>query len=324
MGLFSGITKSLFGSGGEAAAGDAVQRAQELGKDVSFKPYTVTTSLGGSQYDPTTGQITSSLDPRLAGIQSTALTGAGSMFGQAASFDPTQRAQDIFSQQAAMLQPQFEQQRQQMQQDLFGSGRLGMRLAGGAAGAGEGTGMVQPDAFGLGLAQQQTLAGLAADSRSQAFQEQGQLQDLATNMLSAGMSPAQMEQNLIGLGADIETARSAAAAARGTLELSPYEQLSEMQSKNRDDDMNLTGTIAKSLFSDARLKDNIKLTNVLPNGISVYSWTWKDKSINQPTFGVLAQDLLEVLPEAVKLDASGFYKVDYSHPELDGVYNVEA
>jgi len=249
MGLFSGITNALFGKGGSAVSDEAIRKAAELGKEVNFKPYTVTTSLGGSQYDPTTGQITSSIDPRLAGIQSTALTGAGSMFGQAASFDPTQRAQDIFSQQAAMLQPQFEQQRQQMQQDLFGSGRLGMRLAGGAAGAGEGTGMIQPDAFGLGLAQQQTLAGLAADSRGQAFQEQGQLQDLATGMLAAGMSPAQMEQNLIGLGADVETARSAAALGSGQLQLDPYSQKAQMMSQERGQNAGFFGAVIGGALS---------------------------------------------------------------------------
>ena len=55
--------------------------------------------------------------------------------------DGEQRARDIFRTSSALLEPEFEQQRQQLQSDLFGSGRLGLQLAGETAGAG--TGMVQ-------------------------------------------------------------------------------------------------------------------------------------------------------------------------------------
>ena len=71
---------------------------------------------------------------------------------------------------SALLEPEFEQQRQQLQSDLFGSGRLGLQLAGETAGAG--TGMVQPDAYGLGLAQSRALADLGLSSRDQALEEQ--------------------------------------------------------------------------------------------------------------------------------------------------------
>ena len=74
--------------------------------------------------------------------------------------------------QSALLEPSFEQQRQQLQSDLFGSGRLGLQLAGETAGAG--TGMVQPDAYGLGLAQARALAETSALARQQAQQEQQQ------------------------------------------------------------------------------------------------------------------------------------------------------
>ena len=49
--------------------------------------------------------------------------------------DGEQRARDIFAKSSALLEPEFEQQRQQLQSDLFGSGRLGLQLAGETAGA---------------------------------------------------------------------------------------------------------------------------------------------------------------------------------------------
>lgn len=243
MGLFSGITDSLFGKGGSGTAQQAVDRARELAPDIRFKSYGVTSSLGGTQYDPTTGQVTSSLNPAMQGIQTSALGGAQNLFNQASSFDAGQRSQDIYNEQLALMQPAFEQQRQQMQQDLFGSGRLGMRLASGAAGAGEGGGMVQPDAFGLGLAQQQTMAGLAADARGQALGEQAQLQDLATGMLSAGMSPAQLELELMSAGLNQEIARSGAQQGAAQTELMPYDSLANQQSASRGQNASFFGSL---------------------------------------------------------------------------------
>ena len=147
--------------------------------------------------------------------------------------DGEQRARDIFAKSSALLEPEFEQQRQQLQSDLFGSGRLGLQLAGETAGAG--TGMVNPDAYGLGLAQSRALADLGLSSRDQALEEQNQAYqqalggyqtNLATgqqqlaNLLSGFQgafgtygSVADLEQSLVNAGLSIEQARSAAQSA---------------------------------------------------------------------------------------------------------------
>ena len=62
-----------------------------------------------------------------------------------------------------------------MQNNLFGSGRLGLMLAGGASGAGAGSGMVSPDAFGLARGQGQAMTDLYANSRAAAMQEGDQM-----------------------------------------------------------------------------------------------------------------------------------------------------
>lgn len=80
-----------------------------------------------------------------------------------------QQATDLFNQRSALLQPQFDQQNTNAQQSMFGGGRLGLRLAGEGLGAGQGSGMMQPDAFGIQQAQSQALAGLAAQSTNDAF-----------------------------------------------------------------------------------------------------------------------------------------------------------
>ena len=74
-----------------------------------------------------------------------------------------------------VLNPVFAQQQNQLQNNLFGSGRMGLMLAGDAAGAGTGGGMVNPDAFGLAKGQGQAITDLYSGSRAAAMQEGNQL-----------------------------------------------------------------------------------------------------------------------------------------------------
>jgi hypothetical protein len=242
MSFFSGITNALFGKGGAGTAGEAVARARELGAQSVFRPYTVTTGAGTAQYLGD-GQYQTTLSQPYQDILGTSLAGAGSLFEQAAAFDPTARAGEIFSEQAALLQPQFEQQATALQNRLFGSGRLGLRLAGEGAGLGTGSGMVQPDALGLGTMQQQTLAQLAAQSRGQAFGEQAQLSQLAGGMLGAGMGISGLESQLMAQGLDAETARAAAAYASGTMQLSPYQTKAQIEQDQRGQNAGFFGSV---------------------------------------------------------------------------------
>tara|TARA_R100001460_G_scaffold7778_2_gene19526 strand:- start:15351 stop:16184 length:834 start_codon:yes stop_codon:yes gene_type:complete len=144
------------------------------------------------------------------------------------------REQQILQEQTALLEPELERQRQQLRSDLFGSGRLGLQLSGEAVGAGAGTGMISPDAYGLGLAQSRALAELAPEARRLAATErlqdfglqselyninQAARQQQLANLLSglgAGMGTFRdvlgIEQGLIGQASGLEQARAAATA----------------------------------------------------------------------------------------------------------------
>ena len=235
--------KVLGGGGGKSA-----KPAQPYA-GAQFQPYSYTNQVGSTTGTPQ-GQygfnVTSQIDPQLTSLGQSALGYAQpfleSYLGQTTRELPLfsgvdsgeQRAADIFGQQSALLQPQFAQQRQQLSNDLFGSGRLGLQLSGETAGAGD-VGMVNPDAYGLGLAQSRALAELSAQSRAQAQQEQQQMftqamqgfavneqqrQQQAANYLGGFQgalggfsSVAELEQALVNQGLNIESARSAAQAA---------------------------------------------------------------------------------------------------------------
>jgi len=323
-------------------------------KGAQFQPYTYTSTIGTTTGKPSglAFNVGSNIDPQLTALQQTAL-GATQPFlqgylGQAQEAIPMfsgvddgeQRAADIFRTQSALLQPEFAQQRQQLQSDLFGRGRLGLQLAGETAGAG--TGMVQPDAYGLGLAQSRALAELSSSARTQAQGEQAQAFEQAlggytTNLatrqqqlsnllggLQTGLGTAgtvtEFEQNLVNQGLSIEQARSAAQAssAQGGAALA---QAGTKASGGMFGDLLSGAAQAAAAYygakgSDKKLKTNIKKVGQLPSGLPTYTWDWKEEFKhlvgNQPTLGVIAQEAMELFPEAVSMHADGYLQVDYS------------
>jgi len=242
------LVDSLIGKGGSGVAQQGIEEAARRAEQAYFRPYTVTASgTGTAGYDPTTGAVTSTLAPTYAGMQAGATLGSAGLIpglieavGQApqqfqgygqglmnlaalrSAQAPQQfgytpdlagRTQEIFGQQAEMLQPEFQRQATELQGRLFGSGRLGLRLAGESQGLGEDSGMVSPEALGLGRSQQQILANLATTSRQQALGEEAQRyqQELGT----FGTNVAQQQQALQNLLATQGQGFSQAAQAYG-------------------------------------------------------------------------------------------------------------
>lgn len=257
------IGGSLFGGGGGGGVGggvgmskEAIAEAKRRADQTYFKPYTVTTGTGSTSFDPSSGYSTQ-LNLPYQQIMGTALGGAQNLYGQLASFDPAQRAAQVYGEQAALLQPAFQQQATDLQSRLFGSGRLGLRLAGESQGLGAGSGMVSPDALGLGRAQQQTLADLAAQARTQAFGEASQLGQLAGGMLGSATSISDLERQLMAAGLDAETARSNASAMAGKLATGQFSDAVSAQNRAQTNQQNLISGIAggfqggRGLFSNS-------------------------------------------------------------------------
>jgi len=174
----------------------------------TFKPITFRSGSGTSVLDES--GLSTSLGEDFAGLSGLVGDGTG-LLGQAgvqaqqapdqfnANFDPSGRAQSLFDERSALLEPAFAQQRAQGNEAMFGSGRLGLRLAG--EGVGAGSGMVQPDAFGMNQAQSQALAQLSAQSTNDAFGQE--LQRAGLDMSQFGLNQGAQQQqfaNLMGSG----------------------------------------------------------------------------------------------------------------------------
>ena len=81
--------------------------------------------------------------------------------------------------------------------------------------------------------------------------------------------------------------------------------------------LNAAGTIASIVAaSDIRLKENVMKIDEVQPGVGWYTWDWNDTAkamgIDDPTEGVIAQELKEVDPSAVIMGDDGYYSVDYS------------
>jgi len=69
--------------------------------------------------------------------------------------------------------------------------------------------------------------------------------------------------------------------------------------------------------SDIRLKSNIEKIGELNSGINLYRWEWNEVADqigvgDQPTVGVLAQELIEYRPDLVVKGHDGYFRVNYS------------
>jgi hypothetical protein len=193
-------------------------------------------------------------------------------------FEQAQRAAEADvarQQQMAMFAPQFELQARQQQAGLLG-GLQGQQL--------QQLGLLG----GIG-AQQQMLQQRAIDAQRGEFAR------------ALGYGPQQVSLLQAGMGTPL-ISTSGTSSERG----SSAEGVGQAAAA--------IGTIM-GLFSDKKLKENIKLIGKSANGHNLYTWNWNDKAkelgINSPTTGVIAQEVMKYMPEAVFKDSSGYYKVNY-------------
>ena len=73
---------------------------------------------------------------------------------------------------------------------------------------------------------------------------------------------------------------------------------------------------ATAAASDRRLKENIRQVGMTDRGINLYRWDWNDEGRrvagNQEGFGVIAQEVKRIIPEAISMADDGYLRVDYT------------
>jgi hypothetical protein len=291
------------------------QTLQDIGRqsaqaDIGLRDQAVSAgAFGGSR-----GRITQEELARQTGRGAAeAVSGIRSAgFGQAQN-----QAQQAFEAQRgaqqglASMQAGLGGQQAQIGQALGGLGQLSAGLSGQFGSIGGGL-------AGLGQQSQQQL-GAQVGMLNQLGQQGQATQQAALSRQFAGAQQLAGEpmQRLLQ-GQQLLAGMPAGQISGGTQGQS-YQPQSYQQPSGFSQAVGTAGQIAalaSMIPSDAELKDNIKKIGELEPGVGWYTWDWneKGKAIGAdatPAEGVLAQEVLEVKPNAVTVK-DGYYAVDYS------------
>jgi len=233
-------------------------------------------------------------------------------------FNPSQTYQEAYMQRLA---PQIEQGREQLAQSLANQGiPLGSKAYENAMriqAQRENDLLLGATTQGFGVGQQ---------ARQQALQEQAYLRNEPLNTLSAVRTGAQVQgPQFVNSAQQATTAGPDILGAAGMQYNAQMGDFNAKQAAQANLNQGLFGLGGAAMmapagtfaFSDVRLKENIKPVGVMANGLTLYSFEYVDEVKSHPLagdgvhVGVMAQEVEQVFPFAVKTLDDGYKVVDY-------------
>jgi len=224
-------------------------------------------------------------------------------------FNPSQSYQDAYMQRLA---PQLQMGREQLAQDLANKGiDIGSKAYENAMrmqGQRENDLLLGATTQGFGVGQQ---------ARQSALQEQAYLRNEPLNTLSAVRTGAQVQGPQFVNSA--QQATTAGPDILGAAQMGYNAQMGDFNAKQAAQANLNQGlfSLGSSAMSDIRLKENIQPVGVMINGLTLYSFEYKDEVKAHPLagegvhVGVMAQEVEQVFPYAVRTLDDGYKVVDY-------------
>ena len=165
--------------------------------------------------------------------------------------------------------------------------------------------------------------GVGQQANQQAYNQAMTNYNMPLNTLSALRTGAQVQnptfvnapQQATTSGADLLTASQ----AQGQYALGSSNASAAAQSGFNQGLMGLGGSLGSAYMmgSDIRMKENIKVIGTLKNGLNVYEFEYKPEFKNKEFnghgkfIGVMAHEVEQVVPQAVKTLDDGYKVVDY-------------
>jgi hypothetical protein len=321
----------------ETAAGniDAARLATAANRVNQVTPYgNLTYAITGADpYGNPTWTATQTLSPaqqQLLDYQNATSLGLGKIAGQgltyvenmlntpfntaalpSTGFNPSQTYQEAYMQR---LQPQIQQTREQLQQRLANQGiDIGSEAYDRAM-------MQQAQRENDLLAAATTQGfGVGQQARQSALQEQAYLRNEPLNTLSAVRTGAQVQGPQFVNSA--QQATTSGPDLLGAAQMGYNAQMGDFNAKQA-----AQANLNQGLFSlggaaimacDPRMKENIKPIGVMDNGLTLYSFEYKDEFKKHKLagdgihIGVMADEVEKVYPYAVTTLDDGYKVVDY-------------
>ena len=225
-------------------------------------------------------------------------------------FNPSQTYQEAYMQRLA---PQLQMGREQLAQDLANKGiDIGSKAYENAMrmqAQRENDLLLGATTQGFGVGQQ---------ARQTALQEQAYLRNEPLNTLSAVRTGAQVQGPQFVNSA--QQATTAGPDILGAAQMGYNAQMGDFNAKQAAQanlNQGLFSLGGAALMSDIRAKENIKAIGVMDNGLTLYSFEYIDEVKSHPLagegihVGVMAQEVEQVFPYAVKTLDDGYKVVDY-------------
>jgi hypothetical protein len=225
-------------------------------------------------------------------------------------FNPSQTYQEAYMQRLA---PQLQQGREQLQQRLANQGiDIGSTAYDRAM-------MQQAQRENDLLAAATTQGfGVGQQARQSALQEQAYLRNEPLNTLSAVRTGAQVQgPQFVNSAQQATTAGPDILGAANMQYNAAMGDFNAKQAAQANLNQGLFSLGGAALMSDIRAKENIKAIGVMDNGLTLYSFEYKDEVKSHPLagdgihVGVMAQEVEQVFPYAVKTLDDGYKVVDY-------------
>ena len=131
--------------------------------------------------------------------------------------------------------------------------------------------------------------------------------------LNIGLNQGVQKQSLIGNAAsNVSDAFNTGVGTSSSSATSFLNRGTSIGARNQEGKSDLFGTAvgaASAIISDKRLKENITFIG-LKNDHKIYSFNYKGKE--QKYKGVMAQDVIKYMPEAVEINEVGYMSVNYN------------
>lgn len=197
--LVSGMMASKAAEKSAAAQVEAARIAAEAAK---FKPYSITSGFGKSFFDTAAGTAGYEIDPRLAAFRDQLYGQAEKTMAELGSTNPQLEAQKYVDQQMGLLAPTRQAEDMALRQKMLGGGRIGLGLSSGYVG-GEGSGLINPDQYGLNLARERANAEIGAAGTQYGQNIYDKLISRGTGLFTSGAGIEQLGMTPLTMGADI-------------------------------------------------------------------------------------------------------------------------
>ena len=289
MGFFS----DLFGGGGNVPTYDVNQAKELYNYTLNKGRYNVNNGFAGLSWDPATNTLNTTYGQQMQGV-------LGNLFGGTNA--DKQAADSVYSAFSDRYEPLFERQTNNLQDRLANQGIP-----------------VGSEAYSRAMSD---MSQTQNDARQQAMYQAQQAGQQARNN--------EIQNNLNIFSAFNPLNGYAGSSAQGSTEM--YDNLynSQLNAYNAQQQakqnmaqgwLNLGSAglnLGMGLFSDARIKENLRPVGQLFNGLTVYAFNFPGEEVTR--IGLVAQEVQQQIPQAVSQTEEGLLTVDY---DLASRYDTE-